>query len=400
MVAGWQARITHCPNINDKEFRYTTNVAVAAVANPGELVRLNPSSPFLGSRRVTLTFHDNGMLKTINAEGEGQGGTILGGLLKSAASFAALGVPVPKIAAMANPKLPPPPPPTPHIVCKPEIEKALTRWHEVYDGIEAIESDIVAGKALGSARTALYEDFKKEQADLEEDLTLSTGIKLKRTRAQALTKQGANGAYLEDQSVDPIDVGEWLVADSGFSLPTLETGQHGFCARFSTSKANWDASVPTSTTGLETWRRQHVSGNVLTAGRLNRFVYLSPVPVSIDFWLRTKSTGDCSADGVRGKKLTTKTVMVPQFSDYFILPIGSGVFESKSTSAEFADDGRLVSIGTNNTGGGTQFAEALAGAVAAAETAQGAKTAAIQRRIDRIKAENELTDLLNASQDK
>jgi hypothetical protein len=91
--------------------------------------------------------------------------------------------------------------------------------------------------------------------------------------------------------------------------------------------------------------------------------------------------------------------MVPQFSDYFILPLGSGVFESKSTSAEFADDGRLVSIGTNNTGGGDQFAEALAGAVAAAETANGAKTAAIQRRIDRIKAENELTDLLDASQD-
>jgi hypothetical protein len=300
---------------------------------------------------------------------------------------------------MVNPNLPPPPPPTPHIVCKPEIEKAVARWHEVADAIDVIESDIIAGKALGSIRTALYEDLKKEQADLEKDLTLSTGVKLNRTRAQAVAKQGADGAYLEDHSVDPIDVGEWLVADSGFSLPTLKVGQHGFCARFSTSKVTWDASVPTSTTGLQTWRREHVSGNVLTGGRLNRFVYLSPVPVTIEFWLRTKSSGDCSADGVRGKKLTTKTVMVPQFSDYFILPLGSGVFESKSTSAEFADDGRLVSIGTNNTGGGDQFAEALAGAVAAAETANGAKTAAIQRRIDRIKAENELTDLLDASQD-
>lgn len=400
MVAGWQARITHCPNSDDKEFRYTTNVAVAAVASPGELVRLNPSSPFLGSRKVSLTFHENGMLKTINAEGQGQGGTILAGLLKSAASFAALGVPVPMIAPMANPNLPPPPPPKPHIVCKPEIEKALARWHEVSDAIEAIESDVVAGKALGSTRTDLYEDLKKEQADLEEDLTLSTGVKLKRTRAQAMAKQDADGVYLEDQSVDPIDVGEWLVADSGFSLPTLKAGQHGFCARFSTSKATWDASVPTSTTGLEDWRRQHASGNGLTGGRLNRFVYLSPVPVTIDFWLRTKSTGDCSSDGVRGKKLTTKTVMVPQFSNYFILPLGSGVFESKSTSAEFADDGRLVSIGTNNTGGGAQFAEALAGALAAAETTQGAKTAAIQRRIDRIKAENELRDLLETSEDK
>lgn len=402
MVAGWQARITHCPNSEDNEFRYTTNVAVAAVASPGELVRLNPTSPFLGSRKVSLTFHENGMLKTINAEGQGQGGTILAGLLKSAASFAALGVPVPPpppAVAPANTPSPTPAPP-PHIVCRPEIEKAVARWHEVSDAIEAIESDILSGEALGSIRTALYEDFKKEQADLEEDLTLSTGVKLKRTRAEAVAKQGADGAYLEDQSVDPIDVGEWLVADSRSTLPTLKVGQHGFCASFSTSKASWDASVPTSTTGLKTWRREHVSGNVLNGGRLNRFVHLSPVPVTIEFWLRNTSMGGCLEDGVRGKKLTTKTVMVPQFSDYFILPLGSGVFESKATSAEFADDGRLVSIGTNNTGGGAQFAEALAGAVAAAETAQGAKTDAIQRKIDRIRAENELRGLLDASENK
>src|SRR5688572_21414707 len=77
MVAGWQARITRCPTpgnppADEPEFGLVTNAVVTGVAGPGELVRLNPRSPFLGSRSVDLTFHDNGTLKTINAKGEGQ----------------------------------------------------------------------------------------------------------------------------------------------------------------------------------------------------------------------------------------------------------------------------------------------------------------------------------------
>ena len=398
MVAAWQARITHCPERDDSEVRYTADVAVAGAASAGELVRLNPTSPFLGSRKVTLTFNENGTLKTINAEGQGQGGTILASVIKTAAGFAALGVPVPAFVPMgvANP----PPPPPPHVVCKVEIEKAVKRWANVSDTIDGIEADVSAGKPLGAARTTLLSDLKKEQADLEEDLTLTTGVKLRRTRAQALALPGPGTAYVENQGLDPIDLAEWLNADSGYSLPTLKIGQNGFCARFSTTQANFDASSPVDTASLTAWRAEHVEGGVLKRGRLDRFVYLSPVPVSIDFFVRTKSGGDCSKDDVRGKKLAGKSVMVAQLSDYFILPIGSGVFESKATAAEFTDDGRIVSIGTNNTGGGTQFAEALAGGLAGAETVQGAGTAAIQRRVDRIKAENELRDLLDKSDEK
>lgn len=398
MVAAWQARITHCPDRDDSEVRYTADVAVAGAASAGELVRLNPSSPFLGSRKVTLTFNENGTLKTINAEGQGEGGTILASLVKTAAGFAALGVPVPALVPMAIPNAPPPPPP--HVVCKPEIAKSVKRWSEVGDTIDAIEADVAAGKPLGAARASMLAELKKEQADLEEDLTLTTGVKLRRTRAQALALPGTGGGYLENQALDPIDLAEWLDADAGYSLPTPKVGRYGFCARFSATQAGFDASAPVGTPSLAAWRAKHVDGGALRRERLDRFVYLSPVPVTIELFARAKAGGDCAKDDVRGKKLAGKPVMVAQLSDYFILPIGSGAFESKATSAEFADDGRIVSIGTNNTGGGTQFAEALAGALAGAETVQGAGTAAIQRRIDRIKAENELRDLLDKSEEK
>lgn len=402
MVAGWQARITACPTADAPDLVYETSATVAAIPASGELVRLNPASPFLGSRKVSLTFNENGTLKTINAEGEGQGGTILASLFKTAAGALTLGIPV--IPGARSPNLTrgsgePEPKPEPVVVCKADVAKAVERWIEVSDRIEGIEADAANGVPLGVARSSLLESLKAEQAELEDELTLSTSVKLVRNRADAKTRRDAAGNYFEVQGFDALDVGDWLTARRGAALPRMKVGSGGFCAIFSAAAATIAASSPVATFGVRTWRRDNLTaaGTVRSDILQNRFVYLAPVPVDVQLWERTGTGADCAVAAGRGKKLAAKSLSVPQFSDYFILPLGSGVFESKSTSAEFTPEGRLVSIGTSAVGGGTQFAEALAGGLAAAETARDATTGAIQRRIDRIKAENELKQLTEPS---
>lgn len=401
LVAAWQARITHCPTPDDPEVRYATDASIAGAPRAGDIVRLNPDSPFLASRKIALTFHDDGTLKTFNAEGQGQDGTILASIVKTAVGFAALGVPVPQLVPTAPTAVPTPtptpPPAAPLVVCRAKVERALERWTEVTGVIDGIEADAAAGVQISTLRASLLGDLKTEQADLQEELTLTTGVRLDRTRSRAMA---APAGYVEDVSFEPIDLKEWLQAAPGSSVPEPKVGRSGFCARLVAARADLEASTPIETAEVRRWRSKHLPDGIVPRERLDRLIYLMPVPVSVELRERTAQGGDCSIDGIRGRKVAAATVAVAQFSDFFILPIGSGAFNSKSTSAEFAAGGRILNIGTAGTGGGTQFSEALAGALAGAEAAQGAGTAAIQRRIDRIKAENELRDLLDKTVEK
>lgn len=204
MVAGWQARITACPTADAPDLGYEATATIAAVPASGELMRLNPASTFLGSRKVALTFHENGTLKTMNAEGEGQGGTILASLFKTAAGALTLGIPVIPGARgqnLARGPGDPKPKPEPNAVCKDDVAKAVTQWREVSGRIEGIEADIANGVALGTARSSPLESLKAEQAELEDELTLSTSVKLSRTRDDARTRRDAARGLLQGAGV-------------------------------------------------------------------------------------------------------------------------------------------------------------------------------------------------------
>lgn len=402
MIAGWQARLTRCPDENDPKPGYVTEAVATATAKPGELVRLNPSSPFLGSRKLALTYHDDGTLKTINAEGEGKGGAVLATLAKAAAGFATFGVSgtiTTLIPPLAGSKDGPTKKVELKVACKPEILEKVDRWLKVSGQVETIEADVANGLPLGSARTELLESLKTEQAELESALTLSTSVTLTQSRAEALaiSAKTADGSYREAFDLDPIKPTAWFSTYPGETIPDMKVGKGGFCARFVVSKDAFQQSEPIATSGLKAWRTTYVKdGQLDHTKRLNRFVYLQPVPVSVELW-DNPSHAACAATGAIADALLNKRVSVAQFSNYFILPLGSGMFESKGSSAEFAADGRMVAIGTNAVGGGSQFAEALAGGLAAAETMRDAKTGAIQRKVDRIKVENELRQLQEKS---
>ncbi|SEJ91789.1 hypothetical protein SAMN05518849_11841 [Sphingobium sp. AP50] len=406
VIAGWQARLIRCPTLDAPKPDYVTQAVVASTAKPGELVRLNPNSPFLGSRKLALTYYENGMLKTINAEGEGKGGAVLATLAKTAAGFASFGVTgtlttmlaanVPLgskgvVSPIFEHKL--------KVACKSDILKKVARWQDVSDRIETIEAAVANGVALGSIRAEVLEQLKTEQAELEDALTLSTSVTLTQSRAKAKAIGAArpDGSYREAFDLPPINPTLWFDTAEREQIPDMNVGKGGFCARFIVSKAAFARSEPIETPSLKAWRAAYLKDGELTATkRLNHFVYFNPASVVVELW-DNPTKAPCSLDSVIDDTLTRKTVSVAQFSDYFILPLGSGMFETKGSSAEFTAEGKMVAMGTNAVGGGSQFAEALAGGLAAAETMRDAKTGAIQRKIDRLKVEKELRELQEES---
>lgn len=439
LAAGWQARIENCPelpkdwkggrDLTDEEKAKATLVinaqpAVAGAYAKGELIRLNPNSPFLASRSVALNYHENGLLKTINAEGAGQGGPVLASLLKTVAGFIALGpvslpaAAVPKNFLRSVPAGDGRTRPEPVAECTPATKKKVDRWQTLVQRIDATEGAVAGGGTLSGARLALYEEMKKERAALESDLMISTSHKWTPARSKVLKDLSLDdedilGLDSFDPSlkdvvkiakVAPIDLSPWFKTP-----PALEdqVGRFGFCARYTIKAVDILNASASSRLDIRRWRDKHVvQQRIRTVWRdhsqlHDRFVYLQPVPVTVELLEKKDDTacaGEIAADRTRKepelKKLAGKSVAVPQLSDYFILPLGSGLFESKSTGAEFAADGRIVSLSHKATGGGAGFAEALAGGLTAAETLRDAETKQIQREIERKKAQDELGALL------
>ncbi|RYD65703.1 MAG: hypothetical protein EOP58_06945 [Sphingomonadales bacterium] len=403
-AAGWQARLLACPVGGKAEI--AAQSAIIAAYGKGELVRINSTSPFLASRSVALTFHENGTLKTVNAEGEGKGGAFVASVLKSAAGLISLG-PVAGVAAFVDldgsTKAGDPPS---TLACKAAIKRDLDEYEALKLNVVKFEARIAAGPALGAFEQGLYEKQKSRLVELEKALTLSTSVKLEVEGPADLTKfiretnpKTSKIEYVLHGWAKPLDLSKWF---DGGPAPIQERGQNGFCVRFAIAQDALDASQPTAHFDWRTWRNRSVENNRLARRMTDRFVYLRPVTVEAS--IREAQDGDeataaisCARKSGPLKLIDSKSLNVPQLSGYFILPLGAGAFESKASAAEFAADGRLVSISHKSTGAGQGIADGLAGALAAAETMRDGETKAIQRRVDRIKAENELDQLLTAS---
>lgn len=407
VAAGWQARLLTCPAGGDAEI--ATQVSITGAYAPGELVRINSTSPFLASRSVAMTFHENGTLKTINAEGEGKGGAVVASLLKSAAGFISLGpvgaaVGVMELKSGNDGVLPPKPP-----QCAKVMREAVREWARLKDDVGKFETRIAAGPALPALDQAVYERSRARMVELEKQLTLSTSVKLEvESPAELLAKRPVIDPdtkklrYFIHGWAKPLDMSKWF--DS--SVPEQGTGRDGFCVRFAIDRDALIASQPTEHFAWRTWRDRGVGGDKRLARHMqDRFVYLRPVSVEASVREATatikadpKPNDACGGAFATLKKIDSKSVTVPQLSGYFILPLGAGAFESKTSAAEFAADGRIISISHKSGGAGQGITDALAGGLAAAETMRDGETKAVQRRIDRLKAEAELDQLLNPSE--
>lgn len=407
-AAGFQAKLMGCPEGSVDPLRgldyVERNAVIGGKISKGELVRLNPRSPFLGSRSIALTFHSNGLLKTINADGEAKSGAILTSLFKTAAGAISFGG-IPKGQAQTFNNL--------TLNCRDDIRKKVLRSLILKVQIAKAEGQIAAGKDLTGSALKLYERNQKEAASLEKQLTLSTSAKFSVKREELVSHFAGNATQFgKHYYVKPIDYSKW------FNWPDrlpARAGQFGFCVGATVSRSDFQSSIPLPSRKRTRWTAKYAPRGKLASDKLqSRFVYLRPVPISFEVYaLKARMTASdqaekhskCKAmiDEKKKPKLTLLkkgVVSNPQLSDYFTLPLGSGAFESKSSSAEFSKDGTLLSIGTKSSGPGTSISEGLSGALAAAEALRDGRMNAIQREIDLLKAENELELLLNPEAEK
>lgn len=389
ILAGYQWRIEKCPTDGDPTVLVVHKASIKGQYSKGQLVRLNPRSGFLASRSVKLTFHENGTLKTINAEGEGKAGAIVTSILKTAVGLAGFAF----TQSSSDPRL--------VAACHPEIRSKVDEWRVLSDRVDQMEARIAAGETLTGLQKSLYESYLKDKAELEKALTLTVSAPAYPLTPRAGASTATDPAIPRApeprpaptpdttvvKSVIPApDFSKWFSGDSDDLVDTAKR----FCARYTTKLEDMQASSPSTAVTADFSNLQ------------NRFVYLNPVPVKVEVIARpglAETANPCENIPAKPEIADKADIALPQLSKYFALPIGAGAFESKSVAAEFTAEGRIVSLSYSSSASGTGIAEALAGGLAAAEALRDSDVAATKRRIEEIKAENELEALLEAAED-
>lgn len=412
--AGYNAQIVSCPTDNSR-FEFIHGPSIRADYKPGRLVRLDPTSAFLGSRSVALTYHGNGTLKTINAKGEGKGGAVVASLAKFGVGLAGLVTGFPAAAgivgldqiaidqgttkggsqALGSRDV---------LRCKQDVLERVATLVALKEQVNSLETHILAGD-ITPAQKVLYDDYLKQIAKLEKELTIttsviflqgnevpnsSTGIDLTLAlKAPDVTK------WLEVVSISPFgtpavsDDGGKLASMVARAMPKVNPLPGEMCVNIAVDADTIGQSAPVDAVAWPSGPgRKQLSDNLL---------FYRPVPVSVRIAQRADNKADCTNKASLGKKLAEETIRIPQLSKLFAMPLGSGAFESKAIAAEFTEEGRIISMSYTSSGSGAGAAEALTGALSAAETYRDAETASIKREIERIKAQNELDALREAA---
>lgn len=165
-VAGYKWQIKKCPTLEDTSVIIDSGGTVKGSYSKGPLVRLDPRSSFLSSRKITLTYHDNGMLKTINAQGEGKGGAVLSSILQTAVGYAGLSE-----LAVANA------PEQLASECQSHVKAKVDRWNTLVQRISQFEGKIAAGETLSTIEKAVYDSYITEKTALDKALTITVAAK-------------------------------------------------------------------------------------------------------------------------------------------------------------------------------------------------------------------------------
>lgn len=384
ILAGYKWQLKKCPTLQDQSVIVSHGPNIKGDYEKGELVRINPRSPFLGSRKIVLTYHENGTIKTINAEGEGKGGVVIASLLKTAAGF--VGIKGNLLSQSEEPT-----PPTLTAQCTASTFEKVERWTLVSNRIEQLQGRVAAGEVLTGVQKALYDSDLKEEAELAKALTIMAAADRfdrlpdtwpRNERSELLA------TYIAISAVSRPDFSKWFEGNVSGAIETPVN----FCARYSVKLSDVFESTPLAQTAAPDFTKVQ-----------NRFLYRRPVPVLVELIQTSPAAdraADCTAISAKPTVFEKRTIAIPQLSGaFFTLPIGSGAFENKAIAAEFTPEGRAVSMSYSSTGAGANIAEALAGGLAAAQALRDADLAETKRQIERIKAENELEALREAAEE-
>lgn len=420
-------QITACPTgTGNIDVPVVTAIAIRSKASPDPkaafLVDARPG--FLSKRSTKLALRPDGTLSSFNVSSEGQGGEVLSTALKVGATalswaFPPL-VPVAVAATAAGPAMflkhgkkeaPFVPKLVPKFQCRPAITKALGDLAKVRADIASIEARIVDGSP-NVGDLDLLARRRAEEVKLVGSLSLSAGKGIRFDPARAdftdvPTPDGPKPAVLENVTAPPA-YEKWLqvlkdqcyvdaTAADVAKLVGNTPGAHGFRVTLTVDEAMFDLLAGSPVVAVPAGTRPPST---------DRFVfYRRPVNVQM-------SVAPCGeaprASGVQQRRScaayenapenteASEGFAIPQLSGLYSLSIGSGgLFGTREAKVDLNENGAPTALEYGSGSGGANIAKVLDSSLIGATTLRDARNTATQRRIDSIKAQNELDDLLS-----
>jgi hypothetical protein len=364
----------------------TVAIAESTGADPSGFVRVDLSGGGLTGRSTKLTLRPDGTLSAFNATSTGEAGQVLSAVISLGTTLASLGAGGPAVAT-TEPRL---------LECTDETAQLVARLDQVENDLRSLRASVAQGHEPPAAVQALA-GLTAELAAIVDRLTLSTqSAVLHPTRVDF---PGARGSATREfvahtPAIPAAHYAKWFGATAAEEAlrEARVLGREGF--RLSIRPAGPMFDILGDGDGGAGPPTQPVQ-------RTRRFFYRRPVPASVSVvpclepW---PSQGSCTADPSPAAS-ARKTVLLPQLSGHFSLPIGrSNLFGTRTTSATFDERGAPLTLEYGSSRGGSDIAGVLNATNAGVTSLRDSDTAADTRRIAAIKAERELAALLAAPQ--
>lgn len=398
--------IRRCPTADQHAPLITSTAAVVdrAGPDPAAMIRVDASSGFLSGRTTKLVLRPDGTLISFNASTTGEGGAVLSSLIGAATTVASLAIGMPPVGLAPNSMVaqglawrrPPPP----RFECTHAVRELVARMQEVEANLDALRANIAQGtEAPGSAEVLAA--LTAELASLVDRLTLSTDPHIFDPAPEHFDAQGDGRPNAGTVALlAPIDYTPWFGTNSdslrGWLAERGVPGGYGFRATVAPNRALLGALSHGDDSSSD-------QANPTPRGsRPTPYLYYRrPVPgtVALVPCAQPAVNGDCAPDGTRPGQAASvqKTVQFPQLSGLFSIRIGRGsLFGTRQAAAEFDAYGAPTALQYGSTAGGAEIAGVIDSAGTATTTLRDARTGALNRRLEREKAIDELNALLEA----
>ena len=381
VAATVQQIIRRCPSAGQHP-RVETTIAIAerAGADPTGFMRVDLGGGPLTARTIKLGLRPDGTLSAFNATSTGEAGQVLSAAIGLGTTLATLGagVPVPLVDV-----------PAPQLTCTAETAARVRRMAEVENDLANLRSRIAQGNESAATAQALA-GLTAELGELVSQLTLGTSLAPITPAPGDFQAPAAGAPRRIVRHIPRIDYTAWFNEPEAVILRGLEEARV-------ISVYGFRASITPDGPLLDVLARGDGSA-APAAEPTRRFYYRRPVPASVAVvpCLSAWAAGDCPPDE-NAASSAQKSVMLPQLSGHFSLPIGrSNLFGTRTTSATFDERGAPLTLEYGSTAGGADVAAVINAANAGVVTLRDADTAANTRLAAEIKAEREVRDLLAA----
>jgi len=373
-------RLIKCPTHDDPDAVIETTVVIDSTTrpDPDAYVRLDTSSGFLAKRSTEIKLNPDGTLAAFNGSTEGEGGAVLGAVIKVATTFASAAIAAPVVAAKPLVKSSEG---KPSSACTAKVAAEVAHRDMLLKEVADLEAQIVAGQT-SPAVAALLDRRRTALADAEDALTLTGKVVIDPDNVSKTATEVA--ASLKDPSIDPIAVAGWFEGGQVPANVACRPSSKGFRLAWTVDQRVVDALASSGEKGD------------VPKGLQSNLVYRRPIPVSV----KVASVGNDDSDCARfhyGRLDATKIVHVAQLSPVFLIPLGrGGLFGSRQAEADFDANGVPTRLKYGSLSGDAGIATVVNAAGDGFTTLRGAAAAARDRQLQVLRDKKEYRDLMAA----